>query len=337
MEKREIDLLLVKDMYTTGFDCPRLNTLYVDKNLQYHTLLQTFSRTNRIFDKSKAYGNIICFRDISAETDEALTLFSDNEPLEDLLMKDYQTYVDEFNEAYKKFLELTQTVEDAQNLESETEIKEYVENFRELNRIKSKLDTFPEFTFDDLDMDEQEYNDHKSVYLDIYDEIKNDGEPESPLHDIDFELELIRDDTINVDYILGLLKYLNKDDANYEKDLERIKKITKETEQLRNKNTLIEKFIEKVLGTFDRTEMTVEEKFYEFMRNERRQAFCNLIEKENLDETATRKLIDEYQFSGIMDTTMIEASFINKPKFKERRVKRNRIKEELLEIFEIYD
>ena len=186
-------------------------------------------------------------------------------------------------------------------------------------------------------MDEQEYNDHKSVYLDIYDEIKNDGEPESPLHDIDFELELIRDDTINVDYILGLLKYLNKDDANYEKDLERIKKITKETEQLRNKNTLIEKFIEKVLGTFDRTEMTVEEKFYEFMRNERRQAFCNLIEKENLDETATRKLIDEYQFSGIMDTTMIEASFINKPKFKERRVKRNRIKEELLEIFEIYD
>ena len=337
MEKREIDLLLVKDMYTTGFDCPRLNTLYVDKNLQYHTLLQTFSRTNRIFDKSKAYGNIICFRNISAETDEALTLFSDNEPIEDLLMKDYQTYVEEFNEAYKKFLELTQTVEDAQNLESETEIKEYVENFRELNRIKSKLDTFPEFTFDDLDMDEQEYNDHKSVYLDIYDEIKKDGEPESVLQDIDFELELIRDDTINVDYILGLLKYLNKNDANYEKDLERIKKITKETEQLRSKKTLIEKFIEKILGTFDRTEMTVEEKFYEFMRNERKQAFCNLIEKENLDETATRKLIDEYQFSGIMDTTMIEECFIDKPKFKERRAKRNRIKEELLEIFNIYD
>ncbi|MBR0472303.1 MAG: type I restriction endonuclease subunit R [Methanosphaera sp.] len=337
MENREIDLLLVKDMYTTGFDCPRLNTLYVDKNLQYHTLLQTFSRTNRIFDKSKAYGNIICFRDISADTDEALTLFSDNEPLEDLLMKDYKTYVKEFNEAYEKFLELTQTVEDAQNLESETEIKEYVENFRELNRIKSKLDTFPEFTFDDLEMDEQEYNDHKSVYLDIHDELKDDTYSESILQDIDFELELIRDDTINVDYILGLLKYLNKDDANYEKDIERIKKLTKETEQLRNKNSLIEKFIEKVLGVFDRTEMTVEEKFYEFMREERKKAFCDLIEKENLDETATRKLIDEYQFSGIMDTTLIENAFIEKPKFKERRVKRSRVKDELLEIFEIYD
>lgn len=337
MEKREIDLLLVKDMYTTGFDCPRLNTLYVDKNLQYHTLLQTFSRTNRIFDKSKAYGNIICFRDISAETDEALTLFSDNEPLEELLMKDYQSYVDEFNEVYKKFLKLTQTVEDAQNLESETQIKEYVENFRELNRIKSKLDTFPEFSFDDLDMDEQEYNDHKSVYLDIYDEIKNDYESESVLHDIDFELELIRDDTINVDYILGLLKYLNKNDENYENDLERIKKITKETEQLRSKNTLIEKFIEKELNNFDRTVMTVEEKFYAFMKDERRQAFCNLIEEENLNESLIRKLIDEYQFSGIMDTTLIEESFIDKPKFKERRVKRNRIKEKLLEIFEIYD
>ncbi|MBR3212969.1 MAG: type I restriction endonuclease subunit R, partial [Methanosphaera sp.] len=240
MEKREIDLLLVKDMFTTGFDCPRLNTLYVDKNLKYHTLLQTFSRTNRIFDKSKAYGNIISFRDISSDTDTALTLFSDNEPLEDLLMKDYDTYVQEFNEAYQKFLELTQTVEDAQNLESETELKQYVENFRELNRIKSKLDTFPEFTFDDLDMDEQEYNDHKSVYLDIYDEV-NGGDSDMPsvLKDIDFELELIRDDTINVDYILGLLKYLDKNDESYEKDIERIKKLTRETEQLRNKNKLI--------------------------------------------------------------------------------------------------
>lgn len=337
MEKREIDLLLVKDMFTTGFDCPRLNTLYVDKNLEYHKLLQTFSRTNRIFDKSKAYGNIICFRDISTETDTALTLFSDNEPLEDLLMKDYGEYVTEFNEAYQKFLELTKTVEEAQNLESETEIKQYVENFRELNRIKSKLETFPEFTFDDLDMDEQEYNDHKSVYLDIYDDTKDNPGDGSILHDIDFELELIRDDTINVDYILGLLKYLDKNDENYEKDIERIKKITKETEQLRSKNHLIEKFIENVLGRFDRTAMTVEEKFYEFMRKERRQSFCDLIEREHLDENATRKLIDEYQFSGIMDNTLIEETFIEKPKFKERRLKRKRVKQELLEIFDIFD
>lgn len=337
MESREIDLLLVKDMFTTGFDCPILNTLYVDKNLDYHKLLQTFSRTNRMYDASKAYGNIVCFRNIQENTDEALTLFSDNEPLEDVLMKPYEEYVKEFNEAYQEFVKLTSTVEDAQNLESETEIKEYVENFRELNRIISKLDTFPEFTFDDIDMDEQEYNDHKSVYLDIYDDVKHDVEKTSILDDIDFELELIRDDTVNVDYILNLLKYVDKKDDNYEHQVKRVKKIIKETEQLRSKNKLIEKFIEDVLGTFNPEEISVEEKFYEFERKERKQAFCNLIEEESLKEDETRKLLDEYQFSGIMDIELIENTFKTQPKFKERRSKRNRVKDKILEIFDIYN
>lgn len=201
-------------------------------------------------------------------------------------------------------------------------------------RTKNKLDIFTEFTFDDLKIEEQEYNDFKSVYLDIYDEQKEDGENISVLNDIDFELVLLRNDKINVDYILKLMEDLDPEDKSYQHDKENILKKVRETEQLRSKIDLIQRFIDEKLGRMDKTKTTVEEEFDEFMRKERKKELYDLITDERLDEEITREVISDYEFSERFDDTLIKESFIEELKFKERREKKNKIKDRIKKILE---
>lgn len=337
MKNREIDLLLVVDMFLTGFDSKLLNTLYVDKDLKFHNLLQAFSRTNRIVNMRKSQGNIVCFRNIKEDVDNAIGLFSMG-GTDEIVLPPYQYFVDAFNKELKKFYSLVKTVAEAQELQSEKDKETFVLNFRELLRIKNKLDIFFEFTFDDLNITEQEFNDFKSVYLDIYDSIKDPDDGEngdvSVLADIDFELELLRNDTINVDYIINLIADLDLSSPSFEHDKARILKIMKETEHLRSKISLIERFIDDVLGNIDTKQTNVFEAFDNFMRVERKAAFCNIIEEEELEESIARRVIDGYEFSGKFDDDLIKESFKNELKFRERKIKVNNVKHKIEEVFE---
>lgn len=339
MKNREIDLLLVKDMFLTGFDSKLLNTLYVDKNLQYHTLLQAFSRTNRIINPRKSHGNIVCFRNIKENTDKAITLFSNSDNNEDIILPPYDSFVKEFNKTLKSFYKLVKTVEDAQKLQKETEIEKFVHNFRKLCSIKNKLDTFTEFSFNDLNIEEQEFNDFKSVYLDIHDSIKEDSLSGnvSILNDIDFKLELLHNDTINVEYILKLLNDLEFNSFSFEHDKNRILKIMRETENLRSKIDLIEKFINEILGNIKNKDTTVYEEFDKFMRHERRIAICNIIKEEDLNEGKARKVFEEYEFTDKLEDDLIKDSFNENLKFKERRTKVSIIKNKIKELFNKFD
>ena len=338
MKNRDIDLLLVVNMFLTGFDSKLLNTLYFDKDAKYHTLLQAFSRTNRIYNRRKSQGNIVCFRNIKEDVDRSVALFSNDEPIEDVLMAPYEYYRDAFNESLVEFYKLIKSVEEAANLSGEKNKATFVMNFRNLSRIMNKLDIFTEFTFDDLDITEQDYNDYKSIYLDIYDERSQSGEESvSILEDIDFELELLRNDNINVDYIIKLLGDLDMDSPSFEHDKQRIINIMRETEQLRSKIALIEKFIDERLGNAQHRDVTVEEEFEWFMKTERRKAICKIIDDENLDEDKAREIFYNFEFTGRLDNNIIKKAFLDSLKFREKKQKVENIKTKILELFETFD
>lgn len=207
------------NMFLTGFDSKHLNTLYVDKNLKYHGLIQAYSRTNRILNEVKSQGNIVCFRNLKAATDEAIALFSSLQAKDEIILQPYEDYVTKFNQAFIALLQIAPTVNSVSHLANEEEELSFVKAFRELMRLKNVLSTFTEFRFDDLSMNEQTFEDYKSKYLDLYDKAKSHTQKEkvSILDDVDFELELIHRDEINVTYILKLLAKL-KDAKPEEKE-----------------------------------------------------------------------------------------------------------------------
>lgn len=339
MKSREIDLLLVINMFLTGFDSKLLNTLYVDKNLEYHNLLQAFSRTNRIYNDRKSHGNIVCYRPMQNEVDEAIRLFSENAPMEDIILPTYKALIKQFNKDLDKLYELVQTAKEVYELNSENKKKTFVESFRMLLRTKNKLDTFIEFSFDDLNIDQQEYEDFTGAYLNIKEDVdrRKGGDGISILDDIDFELDLLKTAEINVDYILQLLDNINKDD-DYEKEKEKIIKLMENTVNLRSKIKLMEKFIDFELGDIKDNNLNVKEQFDNFIRSEKRQAICDLIDEEDLIEEVTRDIITEYEFSEKIDEDLIEDSFRNKELlFAEKIDKIDRVKEEILEIFDVFN
>ena len=200
VKNRDIDLLLVVNMFLTGFDSPTLNTLYVDKNLKYHGLLQAFSRTNRILNEMKSQGNIVCFRNLKKNTDDAIALFSNKDAKDIILMQPYEYYVERFNADVVALLAVVPTVDSVNDLPDEDAKLAFVQAFRALMRTKNILDGFSDFKWADLDLTEQTYEDYKSKYLDEYQRIKDnngDGEKTSILDDVDFELELIHKDDVN--------------------------------------------------------------------------------------------------------------------------------------------
>lgn len=298
--KHEADILLVANMFLTGFDSKSLNTLYVDKNLRYHGLIQAFSRTNRILDKNKTQGNIICFRNLKDKTDEAIALFSNKEAIDEIIVEPYEIYVDKFNEATQKLLEIVPEVTSVDGLYSEEDKVEFILAFRALMRLHKKMSHYTEFTWDDLQIEEQLFADYTSKYLDLKDGLGTDPSPEktSILNDIDFELELIRRDTINVTYIIQLLvKFKSKHSAKDKESIEKeIANLLNTEVSLRSKRELIDKFIQESLPNIEDTD-TIPEEFEKFWNIEQEKALQELVKTENLSEEKTERLIENYLFT----------------------------------------
>lgn len=294
-----IDVLLVVNMFLTGFDAKKVNTLYVDKNLKYHGLIQAFSRTNRILNEQKSQGNIVVFRNLKNKTDEAITLFSNKEAIEVIIMKPYEDYVAKFDEAFEKLLEVTPTTDAVNDLESEDDELNFIKAFRDLMRIKNVLSAFSDFKWEDLGMDEQLFEDFKSKYLDLHDKVKSNHQKEkvSILEDVDFELELIHRDEINVSYIIQLLIKLKsqsqKDTTKAEKEIFNL--LSTET-TLRSKRELIEKFISENLPIISDPDH-ITPAFEQFWNEEQQKEFSKIVQEENLSAERTEKLIEDYLFA----------------------------------------
>lgn len=299
-KQNETDILLVANMFLTGFDSKYLNTLYVDKNLKYHGLIQAFSRTNRILDKNKTQGNIVCFRNLKDKTDEAIALFSNKEAIDEIIVEPYEAYVEKFNEATQKLLEIVPQVVSVDGLYSEEDQLQFILAFRAMMRLHKKMSHYTEFTWDDLQMEEQLFADYTSKYLDLKERLDptDPSKKASILNDIDFELELIRRDTINVTYILQLLikfnsKHSVKDKESIEKD---IFNLLNTEVSLRSKRELIEKFIQESLPHIEDTD-TIPEEFEKFWNGEQEKALQELVKTENLSEEKTERLIENYLFT----------------------------------------
>jgi type I restriction enzyme, R subunit len=299
VKERKIDILLVVNMYLTGFDSPPLNTLYVDKNLKYHGLIQAYSRTNRILNEQKSQGNIVVFRNLKNATDEAITLFSNKEAIEVIIMKPYEDYVKKFNEAFIALLKITPTVNSVNDLKTENDELEFIKAFRELMRIKNILTAFADFKWADFAMNEQLFEDFKSKYLDLYDKVKSDHQKEkvSILEDVDFELELIHRDEINVTYIIQLLIKLK---SKVQKDVSQTEKeifnLLNTEAHLRSKRELIELFIKANLPAIEDTD-DIPQEFEKFWNAEQQKAFNQLVSEEKLSAERTQSLIEDYLYA----------------------------------------
>ncbi|SFG01509.1 type I restriction endonuclease subunit R [Neptunomonas qingdaonensis] len=301
VRERKIDILLVVNMFLTGFDSQPLNTLYVDKNLKHHGLIQAYSRTNRILNEQKSQGNIVCFRNLKAATDTALTLFANKDAKETVIMPPYEEFLKLFNQAYGKLLSIAPDLESVDDLADEEQELAFVQAYRELLRLKNILSTFADFSFDDVKIDEQEFEDYKSKYLDLYDKVRTDNQTQktSILEDVDFELELIHRDEINVRYITQLIAKLKGTDNNkdYEYQYKSIMDLLGGTPELRSKKELIEKFIKTNLDKVQTPEQ-VGEAFDAYWEVEKHKALTELCEEESLVTDSFKAMVDRMIYTN---------------------------------------
>ena len=319
IKERKIDILLVVNMFLTGFDSKYLNTLYVDKNLKYHGLIQAYSRTNRILNVNKPHGNIVCFRNLKKRTDEAIKLFSDENAIETVLMKSYSEYVVILNKYIETLKELAFSSEEVDNLETEDNKLAFIETFKNILRVMNKLETFSTFDFKDFDITQDDFESYKSKYIDMYDtlvgsKVKKDGEKTSVIDEIDFEIELLAKDSINVAYIVLLLKNLDNKESSFIKDVEYILKTVDSIPSLKNKKELLERFIEENREIFTiEVKEDVEDRLAEFMQKEKEKAIQEMATEEELNLDKINEIVEKCEFTEkSADTTEIKESFLGK-------------------------
>lgn len=340
VKRKEVDILLVVNMFLTGFDSKPLNTLYVDKNLRYHGLIQAYSRTNRILGATKSQGNIVVFRNLKAATDEAISLFSNIAAKETIFVPPYEDYVAKFNELVPELLALAANPGKVKDLPDEESEMQFAKIFRELLRLRNVLESFSEFTPDDLLLSQQRFADFRSAYLDLYDKVKTNNQKEqaSILEEVDFELELIHRDVIDVTYILSLLARLY--DAG-EVEQAKLRSLVLDTVagdiELRSKRELIEKFIDReMLHVGSAAE--IPDCFETFWEQERTNAFSKLVKEEQLDEDKLREVIDRFVYTGrkpLPDPDIVQ--MITRPlKLSERKPTRQRVYDKVLDFVETF-
>lgn len=299
-DKDRLDIVIVVNMMLTGFDAKKVNTLYVDKNLKYHGLIQAYSRTNRILGEQKSQGNILSFRNLKKATDEAITLFSNKEAIEEIILPPYEAIAEKFDEALKNLLAIVPTYQSVDDLLSEEDELKFVKAFRSLLRAKNVLESYTDFEWEDLGIDEQTFENYQSKYWDLHDKVKQDNAKHktSILDDIDFELELIHRDQINVAYILQLLAKLKVAKTTEAKAQKKaiIDMLSGDVE-LRSKRELIEKFIEKNLPYISDVD-SIQDEFERFWHEEKILSLSKICEEENLDKAQFRALIESYTTYG---------------------------------------
>ncbi|WP_338240065.1 type I restriction endonuclease subunit R, partial [Persicobacter diffluens] len=326
VKNKQVDILLVVNMFLTGFDSKTLNTLYVDKNLKYHGLIQAYSRTNRILSEKKSQGNIVCFRNLKKATDEAIALFSNKDAQEIIFVEPYENYVADFQKALDKLKSIAPTVESVDDLSTEEQKLEFVLAFRDLIRLKNILTTFADFDHDEIGMDEQTFVDYQSKYLDIKDStaVKGEKEKESILHDVDFELELITTDIINVSYIMNLLMALHGDTPEKrEAERKRIVDMMAGDVTLRSKKELIDKFIQENLPLVEDAQ-DIPEVFEQFWDKEKVAAFTTIASEEKLAPEKLDGMIQHYLYS---DKKPLREDIVDALSFKPKILERKKIVE----------
>ncbi len=340
-KNNDLDILLVANMFLTGFDSKYVNTLYVDKNLQYHGLIQAFSRTNRTHDKNKTQGNIVCFRNLKEKTDEAITLFSNKEAIDEVIVEPYEKYVSQFNEVVNTLSAIVPTVDSVDELYTEEDQMKFILAFRAMIRLHKKMSHYTEFNWSDLNIEEQAFLDYSSKYQDLKDKIslKSDVNKTSILEDIDFELELIRRDTINVTYIIQLLIKLKASGKPKErKSIEtEIFNLLNSEVTLRSKRELIEKFIaENFIKIVDVEDIT--EEFAKFWDEEQQKEFLRIVSEESLSAEKTEKLIENYLFAERqpMRDEVLELIEGEKPGLLERKRLGDRILKRIVDFVDTF-
>ena len=303
---KEIDILIVVNMFLTGFDATTLNTLWVDKNLRMHGLIQAFSRTNRILNSIKTFGNIICFRDLQKETDEAIALFGNKEAGGIVLLKTYEEYYNGYEddkgrekEGYSQLIEELQSkFPIGEQIMGEQNKKEFIVLFGNILKLKNILSAFDKFAGNEI-LSEREYQDYQSTYIDLYQERKpKDTDKESINDDIIFEIELIKQVEINIDYILMKVAEYYKSNKKDKEILIDIKKAIDSSIELRSKKELIEGFIDRVNSS-----KNVTDDFKKFVKEEKEKDLEKVIEEEKLKPEETKKFIDNSLRDGVLKTT----------------------------------
>ena len=305
-KNKEIDILIVVNMFLTGFDATTLNTLWVDKNLRMHGLIQAFSRTNRILNSIKTFGNIICFRDLQKETDEAIALFGNKEAGGIVLLKTYEEYYNGYEDDKGREKEgYSELIEELQNkfpideqIIGEQNKKEFIVLFGNILKIKNILSAFDKFAGNEI-LSEREYQDYQSIYIDLYQKRKpKNTDKESINDDIIFEIELIKQVEINIDYILMKVAEYYKSNKKDKEILIDIKKAIDSSIELRSKKELIEGFIDRVNSS-----KNVTDDFKKFVREEKEKDLEKVIEEEKLKPEETKKFIDNSLRDGTLKTT----------------------------------
>jgi len=294
MKNREIDLLIVVNMFLTGFDATTLNTLWVDKNLRNHGLLQAFSRTNRILNSVKTFGNIICFRDLEQATNDALSIFGNKEAGGIVLLKSYKEYYygwEKDGKPQKGYVDLVAELQEKFPLpvfiEGEQSEKDFIRLWGAVLRLRNILTSFDDFAGNEI-LSERDFQDYQSAYLDLYDKHRkqSDADKENINDDIEFEIELVKQVTINIDYILQLVAQYHKSRMKDKEILTSIDKAMSSSPELRSKKELIERFINSLNVHSD-----VDRDWREFTDKNKAEELDRIIEEENLKPKEARKFI----------------------------------------------
>ncbi|MGF0095792.1 type I restriction endonuclease subunit R [Peptoniphilus sp. SGI.035] len=303
VKDKKVDLLIVVGMFLTGFDAPTLNTLFVDKNLRYHGLIQAFSRTNRILNKVKTFGNIVCFRDLEKATQDAIKIFGDENSVNIILEKSYEEYIYGFkdeetgnvvkgyidicNEIISKFPEPTEIILEADK-------KEFVKLFGELLKSENILKNFDEFENFEKIISDRQMQDMKSVYVDIREGILNSRGNENPqgdkidFSDVEFQIDLLKTDEINLDYILALILEKSKENDNVESLKAEVRRVIRSSLGTRAKEELIMDFINNTRLSELKNTDDILESFYRFAKKEKENKIISLVDEESLKEDSKR-------------------------------------------------
>lgn len=322
IKNSDIDIVLVVDMLLTGFDAKMLNTLYLDKPLRYHSLIQAFSRTNRIESDTKPHGNIVCYQTTKETVDEAVKLFSQTDSIDTVIMESYDYYKNKFNILANELHDFVILPDAVDSLEREDDQKKFVDIFKQIAKILVSLKSFNEFDFnnDDISMSSQEFEDFKSKYYNLYRKITTEKEKDSILFDIDFSLELVQTDKINVQYILNLIRSIDLNNKEQkEKDIKEIElKLQNITDdELYLKADLIRAFLNRVVPVLNPDD-SIDEALNEHMNKERQDEIEKFAKKMNVETESLQNIINEYEYSGIFPddimNDIIKVGFLEKRK-----------------------
>lgn len=345
MKNREIDLLIVANMFLTGFDATTLNTLWVDKNLKYHGLIQAFSRTNRILNSIKTYGNIVCFRDLEERTKEAIALFGDEKAGSIVLLKTFDEYYNGYQDAdgkyHKGYVDLINELNEKFPLNNqimgEKNEKDFITLFSTILKMRNILTSFDEFEGMSI-LSDRDLQDHQSNYIDLYQKWRkrDDAEKTNINDDVVFEMELVKQVEVNIDYILILVSKYHASNCEDKEILVDISKAIGSSSQLRSKKELIESFIATV-----NTSTKVEDDWSKFVEAQKEADLVTIMEEENLKQDETRKFVENSFRDGELKTTgtAIDKILPPMPLFgatNNRQEKKETIVEKLSKFFEKY-